>query len=152
MARLFSNRDRPFDLGVLPTELLPRAAVEPVAGARQPADAEQAGSDSVLGALPEYRALFDKHLDGVIAPQRAPVPDDLVARARNLKASAYFLDATLAGICELQPQDWLEAVPPPHTHALVLLMEFSREPTKRGLYMATSTPVSLTVSIRDAQP
>ena len=30
MARLFSNRDRQFDLGVLPTELLPRAVVEPV--------------------------------------------------------------------------------------------------------------------------
>ena len=29
MARLFSNRDRPFDLGVLPTERLPRAMVEP---------------------------------------------------------------------------------------------------------------------------
>jgi ferredoxin len=128
VARLFSNRDRPFDLGVLPTELLPRAAVEPVAGARQPADAVRAGADSVLGALPEYRTLFDKHLDGVIAPQRAPVPDDLIARARNLKASAYFLDATLAGVCELQPQDWLEAVFPPHSHAFVMLMEFSREP------------------------
>ena len=39
MARLFSNRDRPFDLGELPTELLARAVVEPVAGVRQPADA-----------------------------------------------------------------------------------------------------------------
>ncbi len=29
MARLFSNRDRSFDLGALPTELLPRAVVQP---------------------------------------------------------------------------------------------------------------------------
>jgi ferredoxin len=128
MARLFSNRDRSFDLGVLPTELLPRADVEPMAGVRQPGDAVQPGSDAVLGALPEYRALFDQHLDGVIAPARAPVPDDLVTRARNLKASAYFLEATLAGVCELGPQDWLQAEHPAHTHAFVWLMEFSREP------------------------
>lgn len=128
MARLFSNRDRPFDLGVLPTELLPREASEPVRGLRQPADTAEAGADAMLGALPEYRALFDSHLDGPVAPARAPVPDDLVTRARNLKASAYFLDATLAGVCALQAQDWLQRAHPPHSHAVVLLVEFSREP------------------------
>ena len=128
MARLFSNRDRPFDLGVLPTELLPRAVVEPIAGVRQPADTAQACAAAVLSALPEYRALFDKHLDGVVAPARAPVPDELVTRALNLKASAYFMDATLAGVCELQAQDWLHAAHPQHSHAFVLLVEFSREP------------------------
>jgi ferredoxin len=128
VARLFSNRDRPFDLGVLPTELLPRAAVEPIAGAHQPVSEVQAGSDAMLGALPEYRALFDSHLDGPVAPVRAPVPDDLVTRARNLKASVYFLDATLAGICEIQPQDWLQVAHATHSHAFVFLVEFSREP------------------------
>ena len=128
MARLFSNRDRSFDLGVLPTELLPRAAVEPIADVRQPEDATRPGPDAVLGALPEYRALFDQQLDGTVAPARAPVPADLVTRARNLKASAYFLESTLAGICRLQPQDWLQAEHPSHTHAFVLLVEFSREP------------------------
>ncbi len=97
MARLFSNRDRPFDLGELPTELLPRAAVAPVAGARQPANTTDAGPDALLGVLPEYRALVDQHLDGAVARARAPVPDDFVTRARNLKASAYFLDAKPAG-------------------------------------------------------
>ena len=128
MARLFSNRDRPFDFGVLPTELLPRAVVEPMVGVRQPADADPPGPDAMWGALPEYRALFDKHLDGPVASSRAPVPDDLVTRARNLKASAYFLDATLAGVCEIQPQDWLQAEHEPHSHALVFAVEFSREP------------------------
>jgi hypothetical protein len=36
-----------------------------------------------------------------VAAARAPVPDDPPARARNLKASAYFLDATLAGVCRI---------------------------------------------------
>ena len=128
MARLFSNRDRPLDLGVLPTELLPRAAAEPVAGARQPGNAVPAGPDAVLAALPEYRALFDQHRDGPVAPVRAPVPDDLVTRSRNLKASAYFLDASLAGVCEIQPQDRLPGAPPTHRHAFVFLVECTREP------------------------
>jgi ferredoxin len=128
MARLFSNRERPFDLGVLPTELLPRAATQPVAGVHQPADAHAPGADAMHAALEEYRALFDQHLDGVVAAQRAPVPDDLVVRSHNLKASAYFLDATLAGVCELASPDWLAAPHPAHSHAVVLLVECSRDP------------------------
>lgn len=128
MPRLFSNRDRHFDLGVLPTELLSRAAVEPTAGVRQPEDAMRPGADAVLGALPEYRALFHAHLDGPVAPARAPVPDELETRARNLKASAYFLECTLAGVCGIQSHDWLPSDPSRHTHAFVFLVEFSREP------------------------
>lgn len=50
MARLFSDRDRPFDLGVLPTELLPREAADAIAGVRQPTDGVQAGADAMRGA------------------------------------------------------------------------------------------------------
>ncbi|WP_439517541.1 Fe-S protein [Hydrogenophaga sp.] len=128
MPRLFSNRDRHFDLGVLPTELLSRAAVDPVPGARQPEAATPPGPDAVLAALPEYRALFAAHLDGATAPARAPVPDDLTTRSRNLKASAYFLECTLAGVCGIDSHDWLPSDPSSHTHAFVFLMEFSREP------------------------
>ena len=128
MARLFSNRDRPFDLGVLPTERLPREAGAASAPARQPGDANTAGPDSMAGAVPEYRELFARFLDGAVAPDRAPVPADLAARSKNLKASAYFLDATLAGVCRLEAGDWTGAEPPSHTHAFVLLIEFGREP------------------------
>ena len=128
MARLFSNRDRPFDLGVLPTEGLSRDAGAASVPARQPDDLSVAGADSVAGAMPEYRQLFAKHLDGAMAPGRAPVPDDLAARSKNLKASAYFLDATLAGVCLLQAGDFAGTEPPAHTHAFVFLIEFGREP------------------------
>jgi len=128
MARLFSNRDRPFDLGVLPTERLPRDAGAASVPARQPGDANAAGRDSVAGAVPEYRALFASHLDGTVAPGRAPVPDDPAARSKNLKATAYFLDATLAGVCRLAADDWSGDKPPAHTHAFVFLVEFGREP------------------------
>lgn len=128
MPRLFSNRDRPFDLGVLPTERLARDAHAPVVDARQTGDVHPAGAQSLAVSIPEYRELFGRFLDGAVAPARAPVPDDLAARARNLKASAYFLDATLAGVCWLAPEDWVVADHAAHTHAFVFLVEFGREP------------------------
>jgi len=128
MARLFSNRERPFDLGVLPTERLPRDAEAALGPAWQPGDANAAGPDSIAGAVPDYRELFASHLDGAVAPARAPVPDDPAARSKNLKASAYFLDATLAGVCRLEAGDWSDGGPPAHTHAFVFLIEFGREP------------------------
>jgi ferredoxin len=128
MARLFSNRDRPFDLGVLPAELLARDPRLEVTDARLPADASQASSESILAALPEYRELCAKFLDGEVAAARAPVPVDGLARARNLKASAYFLDATLAGVCRIEDSDWVAKERPAHTHAFVFLVEFGREP------------------------
>lgn len=58
MARLFSNRDRPFDLGSLPLELLARDPGAPIRDARQPAERDSAAPDSIAAAIPEYRALF----------------------------------------------------------------------------------------------
>ena len=106
MSRLFSNRNRPFDMGVLPVELLARDAEAGVSEASMPTDKGAPAADSILPAIPEYRALFANYLDGEVAPARAPVPDDPLARARNLKASAYFLDATLAGVCGIDASDW----------------------------------------------
>jgi ferredoxin len=138
MTRLFSNRHRPFDLGPLPVERLARSGGTPESDARQPADREGPATDSITAALPEYRRLFAPLLDGEVARARAPVPEDAAQRAANLRASAYFLDATLAGTCALQPGDWLpgptDAATGPntgqvaHTHALVFLIEFGREP------------------------
>ena len=128
MSRLFSNRDRHFDMGVLPTELLARDADAQPLPAKVPADRFAAGPAGVNEALAEYQALFVQHLSGEPAAERAPLPDDLLMRSRNLKASAYFLDATLAGVCTLEATDWLTAHPPTHGFALVIAVEFGREP------------------------
>jgi reductive dehalogenase len=131
MARLYSNRDRPFDLGPLPLERLPRDTAAPIVDARQPVDVARAGADSIAAAIPEYRELFAQYLDGEVARSRAPVPDDLRKRTQNLRASAYFLDVTLAGICRIETGDWTAKDHPAHTHAFVFLIEFGRE-TKKG--------------------
>jgi ferredoxin len=128
VARLFSNRDRPFDMGVLPTELLARDAAARIVACAMPGDSNPAAPDSILAAIPEYRELCVRFFDGEVAAKRAPVPDDPLVRARNLKASAYFLDAALAGVCRIEDSDWLEKDRLPHTHAFVFLVEFGREP------------------------
>ena len=153
MSRLFSNRDRHFDMGMLPTELLQRDDAAQLLPARMPADQNFAAADAVTEAFGEYEMLFAQNLDGACAPDRAPLPDDLTMRSRNLKASAYFLDATLAGVCALQASDWLSneakasdkraingqasdgqasdgqvVVSREDTHAIVFAIEFGREP------------------------
>ena len=128
MARLFSNRDRSYDLGVLPTELLARDADAPIVDSRMPGDAFSPGESSIVPALQEYRDFCARYFQGDPAASRAPVPEDPMARARNLKASAYFLDATLAGVCRIEDADWTSAERLAHTHAFVFLIEFGREP------------------------
>jgi len=126
--RLHSNRDRPFHLGVLPTEHLPRDPAAPAAQARMPDDRSPAGPAAVAAAIPAYRELLLGCLDGDVAPRSVAVPGNARVRADNLKASAYFLEATLAGVCSLAPDDWSAARSEPHTHAFVFVVEFGREP------------------------
>jgi hypothetical protein len=54
MARLFSNRDRPYDMGVLPTELLARDPGARIVDSRMPGDAHDEGRDSIAPALKEH--------------------------------------------------------------------------------------------------
>ncbi|MEO6624295.1 MAG: reductive dehalogenase domain-containing protein [Burkholderiaceae bacterium] len=127
--RLYSHRDRPLHLSPLALERLARMeekTAETVArSGSQPLDENQASANSIASVFPEYFTLFSGFLAGPVAPAKAPVPDDPLTRANNLKASAYFLDATIGGCCVLRPAD---AAPAGHTHAFVFLIEFGREP------------------------
>ena len=130
--RIYSHHDRPYHLSAYALECLPRLphgrAAELDAPAHMPVDAIAAGNDGVAHATHEYTQLFRKHLRGRVAAALAPVPEDGQARADNLKASAYFLNASIAGVCELDPDDWSGAPLPGHSHAFVFLVEFGREP------------------------
>ena len=125
-------------LGVLPTERLRRDPCAEVSAAAQPGARHAQGPHAVSGSIPEYRRLIAPLLSGAVAAAKAPIPDDPLQRQQHLKAAAFFLDATLAGVCRLQPVESDVAVTvneggveaPPPTHALVFLIEFGREPAE----------------------
>jgi len=127
--RLYSHRDRPFHLGPLALEALARVPSCVVdSDAVLPSEREAPGDAAVTHVFDDYFALFRSHLSGPAAPARAPIPDDPALRLANLKASAYFLDASIVGACCLEAADWLAEPIGGHTHALVMLIEFGRIP------------------------
>ena len=131
--RLYTNRNRPSHLGPLPLERLARAPFTEAATIPPlPADLAGAPADSVVHVIPEYSALFSKFFTGNPARAKAPVPDDPQARANNLKATAYFLDAIAAGCCEIDARKLGAGSNPDHRYAFVFLVEFGREPEPGG--------------------
>ena len=129
--RLYSNRERPAHLGPLALEGLARDPAAPITSGSQPGDTSPAGEGAVSHVMDEYFEVFARHLEGDVAPVLAPVPDDPAIRANNLKASAYFLDADIAGCCEIGPEDRLLGYNfGEHgiVVAFVFAIEFGREP------------------------
>jgi ferredoxin len=129
--RIYSNRHRPPHLSQYATEKLERASAVAHEDGRLPPEPNQAGTNSVRESLREYLELFSTLLQGPTAAAQAPVTEDPRRRSENLLASAYFLDATLAGCCEIQRGDWLCEAPPDHRFGLIFLVEFAREPPHR---------------------
>jgi reductive dehalogenase len=130
--RILSNRNRPVHLGALPLERVARAPALPdLAAAR---DAFPARSETRLGRIVnEYVGLFEQFRAEPPAPERAPYPSDPQRLANELKANCYFLNATLAGCCEVPPQAWLGAPLGGERYALAVLVEFGRDPEPGNL-------------------
>lgn len=61
------------------------------------------GKHPLSGALVNMQFMLSKIVDGAVAENRAPLPDDPVAMARHIKETAYFLRSDIVGICELPP-------------------------------------------------
>ena len=76
---------------------------------------------ATLEHLEAYKALREPEP----SIKRAPVPDDLSRRVRDIKGAAYFVDASQVGICEMPPNAWIEHNPGFHTHAIVVLIRFA---------------------------
>ncbi|MEW6690225.1 MAG: reductive dehalogenase domain-containing protein, partial [Pseudomonadota bacterium] len=81
----------------------------------------------------EYIALFEQFRAEPAAPERAPYPGDPRRLANELKANCYFLDASLAGCCEVPRSAWLGAPLEGHRHALAVLVEYGRDPEPDNL-------------------
>jgi reductive dehalogenase len=125
----FNRKKRPVEFGPYPLEKLKRdssvIAVEAAATAVTP-EAMPIGPDAYL------RAAINTHLDAFAALREpepfskvAPIPDDLVVRAGDIKGAGYFLDASQIGICEIVDSIWLSDATGKHSHAVAILVEYS---------------------------
>ena len=133
MLKLFSSRNRPVHLGPYPLERLPRGPLGPNANWSPAVRAvpPPPPASTFARIATSYLGVFDGLRTGPIAPEQAPLPNDPRILANELKAACYFLDATLVGICELTGTvrpDRHDSTCKDHTHALVLMIGYGREP------------------------
>jgi reductive dehalogenase len=135
---LFSNKSRPYHLGPFPLERIARDArvIETeVSQARisRPAAKVQQDND-FAAAVEKYHQVFHSLRADDPAEARAPVPDDLARRSTDIKGSAYFLNASQVGICELAESAWLaESTSTDHSHTIVIVVEKGRVPEEGSL-------------------
>ena len=130
--RLFSGRSRPAALGPLPAERLPRTADMPsldelpaLPGALRPG-----GDRCVSGVVDPIVGVFAAARHAGVAAERAAMPS-AEAAADNVKGYCYFLDADLAGVCELPEQAWTGEPLGGHTHGISILVAH-RRPIRGG--------------------
>jgi epoxyqueuosine reductase QueG len=123
--RLFSNKKRPVHLTHFPLERLKRAPApdSTLLAIKNWTAAETAAPDNLLAKVcRDYTAIYERYRVGEPAPEKAPISEDALARANELKSMALFFDATLVGCCSVPPFAWIG---PPATqgHALVVVVE-----------------------------
>ncbi len=70
----------------------------PKAQRERPRFVMKAPVSAALGKMQEYLIPV---VDGLVAPEKAPIPDDPKILSRHIKALAYFLKADVVGICKL---------------------------------------------------
>jgi reductive dehalogenase len=136
--RIRQPEHRPFHWGPYPLEELPRDPAIRDIEATRPAlatpPAEPASSKPFAETALRYLGYFQAFRDGEPAPAKAPVPDDLAERAKALKGTAYFMDASHVGICSIPENAWiLGTSKAAHSHAVAILVEYGRRPDSGNL-------------------
>ncbi|MFP6712684.1 MAG: reductive dehalogenase domain-containing protein [Rhodospirillales bacterium] len=135
----FSRKNRPFELGPYPLErlahdpsIIAREAAAPKSARPAPRDIPNANTFSK--ALEKYHVMYRQL--GVVdpLPNKAPVPDDLALRTKDVKGAAYFLDAAQVGICEMNDNAWYDgSTALPHKYAMVIMVSHGRTPEADNL-------------------
>ncbi len=59
------------------------------------------GKEPIARSLLEMTTSFIDKVDGEVAPQKAPIPQDLEVLSRHIKSLGYFFGADIVGICQL---------------------------------------------------
>lgn len=120
---------RPVELGPYPLERLRRDAA--IAGQEALRPPQPANLALAITASPLVRATINhlKAYEKLREPEpfarKAALPDDLSLRTRDIKGAGYFLDASQIGICGIPANAWLDRPESMHSHAVVVLVEYS---------------------------
>ena len=130
-------KNRSVHLGPYPLETFPRDPLQTDVEVRRILSRHTPLADvsTDLGkAAGKYLSLFMEYRDGEIAPQQAPVPDDLDRRTVDVKGLAYFFDADHVGVCNLPASARLvESDGLDHATGIVILVRHGRLPEADNL-------------------
>ena len=151
-----NSRKRPAHYGPFPLESLPRDnLIIASEAARTPraADRRAARNDLLTIAVDRYSEVYSKFVEGDVAAEIAPLPDDLERRSVDAKGICYFMDASQVGICRMPDNAWLDgATKEDHGHAIVILVEHGRVPEKENFANSWVVPaVEATSDMRAAE-
>lgn len=134
------SKDRPVELGLFPLETLPRDASikgQEADAPETPIQSQASGTGPLAAALDKYRDIYAAFVQGEATADKAPVPDDLVRRAADVKGFAYFMDASQVGICALPANAWNSDAGVDGAagldKAVVIIVEHGRVPEKDNL-------------------
>ena len=124
------NRKKRFvELGPYPLEKLRRDAsitgVEVAAPPKDPGPLASGDSAYLVDATIAHLNVYEELREPEPFAKKAPVPDDLSLRTRDIKGAGYFLDASQIGICEIAGGLWLTEPRESQSHAVVVLVEYS---------------------------
>lgn len=127
------NKSRPYHLGPYPLERLARDSEVLSREIDLPRVSRPSSypvhSTDFAKTIDKYHQIFHELRDNEPAPEKAPVPADLTRRMIDIKGSAYFLNASQVGICELSDSCWYPDAPSlDHSYAIVVVVEHPRKP------------------------
>jgi len=103
---IFSAKNRAPHLGPFPLEKLSTTDRQTTysSGASNNGPIEfrdSANEYSIVNSLAPFMLQLDRMRDGPIAARKSPIPGEYKERASHLKSAAYFLDASMVGICNI---------------------------------------------------
>lgn len=135
----FSRKNRPFELGPYPLERLKRnKKFLQVEAERQRASRPIVNEEKIFNtlsqAIAKYLKMFSEIGDIHPRPKRAPVPDDLKIRTKDIKGAAYFLDADQVAICNMVENAWYKEVTGyNHQYVIIIAVRLGRTPEHDNL-------------------
>ena len=128
--------NRGVEKGVYPLEVLARdASLIEAELSRPPLSLERINHTRsvhtpLAAAAADHLEIYRPFLSGEAATSKAPLPDDVALRTREIKGAAHYLDADLVGICKLADSVWANDTQndcqQTHTHAVVLAIRHGR--------------------------